>query len=497
MKRFFGFILIAAFALLSLAGARAQVLAFRLDGEGRLSFRKSLIDVKDAGEAIDADLGSPQGIFLYVRHDTPVSAVMDFMAVAKKACTYPVAVVCPLARNDKDRKYGPVAVRFADVPLKKKSGAQVVDLASGDGVGVALGDSTSGMLFRTKKTALSPGRVFTLVTVDIADFGMYTKDSTGIDDPLMYEGPGGMVDAAAFLLGFQTVGTGKEAGKGSADVEFVVTPLGTVEDVRIVRTSGVPGLDEALAGALGEMPPFWSVPTTGNKPCYARVTASVRGEMKKAASQKKPEYKDWAKFYRYEDANARMEARPAAVLMGDSITDGWAKNDPDWFREYNLAGRGISGQTTSEMLVRFRPDVIDLHPEYVVILAGINDIARNNGFIRLSKVYGNIVSMVELARFNGITPVLCTLLPAHELGWRKALGDPRPQIDSLNSMIKGYASDNDIPVIDYHSAMKDGQGAMREPLRWDAVHPNKEGYKVMEKTFLGVMLPILDKSGRK
>ena len=192
-----------------------------------------------------------------------------------------------------------------------------------------------------------------------------------------------------------------------------------------------------------------------------------------------------------------MEARPAAVLMGDSITDGWAKNDPDWFREYNLAGRGISGQTTSEMLVRFRPDVIDLHPEYVVILAGINDIARNNGFIRLSKVYGNIVSMVELARFNGIKPVLCTLLPAHELGWRKALGDPRPQIDSLNSMIRGYASDNDIPVIDYHSVMKDGQGAMLEPLRRDAVHPNKEGYKVMEKAFLGVMLPILDKSGRK
>ena len=190
---------------------------------------------------------------------------------------------------------------------------------------------------------------------------------------------------------------------------------------------------------------------------------------------------DWAKFYRYQQKNGEVVSRPKAVLMGDSITDGWARADGAWLDEYGLVGRGISGQTTSHMLVRFRRDVIELHPEYVVILAGINDIGRNNGYITVENTFNNIVSMVELAQLNGIKPVLCTLLPAFEIGWRRRVGDPRPSIAKLNSLIVDYAAGKGIPVVDYHSAMKTADGAMIPSLARDAVHPNLEGYKVMEE----------------
>ena len=206
-----------------------------------------------------------------------------------------------------------------------------------------------------------------------------------------------------------------------------------------------------------------------------------------AMAQPKPEDKDWANFKRYAAQNAQISEKPRAVLMGDSITDGWASQDGAWLAEHQFVGRGISGQTTSHMLVRFRPDVIELDPEYVVILAGINDIARNNGYISLPNIFKNIVSMVELAMSNGIKPVLCTILPAHEIGWRKQLGDPRPKIDSLNTMIRDYAEEYRLPLVDYHTAMDDGTGAIKPECRRDAVHPNLAGYKIMEKTLLDVL----------
>ena len=209
-------------------------------------------------------------------------------------------------------------------------------------------------------------------------------------------------------------------------------------------------------------------------------------------AQQKPEDKDWANFRRYESQNGPMKKRPVAVLMGDSITDAWARLDGGWLVNHQMVGRGISGQTTAQMLVRFRADVIELDPEYVCILAGINDIARNNGFIRLPNIHKNIVSMVELARAHGIQPVLCTVLPAHEIGWRKQLGDPRPQIDSLNAMIKDYAAQYGIPVVDYHAVMKDDEGGMKAEYRRDAVHPNLDGYKVMEEELLRVLGSVQD-----
>ena len=196
---------------------------------------------------------------------------------------------------------------------------------------------------------------------------------------------------------------------------------------------------------------------------------------------------DWPRYSYYAESNKLVKEKPVAVLFGDSITRNWYKNDSQWLSDNGFIGRGISGQTTMHMLPRFRPDVLELNPKYVVILAGINDIACNNGYIKLENIFKNILSMVELAIAHGISPVLCTLTPAGEIGWRREVGDPRPRIDSLNTMILKYAADNNIPVADYHSAMKTADGAMDPTYITDAVHPNLAGYKVMEKVLLEVL----------
>ena len=121
-----------------------------------------------------------------------------------------------------------------------------------------------------------------------------------------------------------------------------------------------------------------------------------------------PQIGDWAKFGRYEEANKEVSVRPKAVFMGDSITDFWVENDPDFFTDNNFIGRGISGQASAHMLVRFRRDVIDHHPKYVVILAGTNDVAKNLGVISHENTLGNIISMCELARANKIRPIICS-----------------------------------------------------------------------------------------
>ena len=195
------------------------------------------------------------------------------------------------------------------------------------------------------------------------------------------------------------------------------------------------------------------------------------------------QYKDWAKFERYQEKNAQVTSRPRAVFMGDSITDNWAKKDGDFFETNNFIGRGISGQTTSHMLVRFRRDVIDLQPKYVVILAGTNDIAKNNGEISLENILGNIISMCELARAHKIKPILCSILPAAAYRWRPAV-KPAEDIVRLNAMIQRYAKNNRIPYVDYHSVLKDENNGLPEVHAADGVHPNVECYRIMEKIIL-------------
>ena len=193
---------------------------------------------------------------------------------------------------------------------------------------------------------------------------------------------------------------------------------------------------------------------------------------------------DWAKFGRYEEQNAQVTVRPKVVFMGDSITEGWAKEDPGFFTDNNFIGRGISGQTTSHMLVRFRRDVIDLSPKYVVILAGTNDIAKNNGDISLENALGNIISMCELAKANKIRPVLCAVLPAAGFYWRPEVKAPAVDIIRLNEMIREYAENEKIPFVDFHTPLKDDSDGLPKVHAADGVHPNLQCYKIMEEIVL-------------
>ena len=192
---------------------------------------------------------------------------------------------------------------------------------------------------------------------------------------------------------------------------------------------------------------------------------------------------DWAQFYRYAEANKELSSTPFAILFGDSITDFWAGYDPDFFADNNLLGRGISGQTTSEMLVRFRNDVIALKPKVVVILAGINDIAENNGLISLDNILGNIRSMIELARLHKIKPVVCSLLPTGGFSWRPDI-KPAPIIVDFNERLAAMAKAEKIPFVNYYSALADERGALRDGLSADGCHPNIKGYRIMEPILL-------------
>ena len=206
-----------------------------------------------------------------------------------------------------------------------------------------------------------------------------------------------------------------------------------------------------------------------------------------------PPDQDWAQFGRYEEANAGVAVRPLAVLIGDSITDGWDGKDPGFFSENNLVCRGISGQVSSQMLIRFRKDVLDLNPKYAVILAGTNDIACNAGYIAPENILGNIISMCELAKTHKIKPVLCSVTPSARFGWRKSITGVSEKIENLNAMIRKYAEENRIPYVDYHSALKDENGGLPARYSGDGVHPNLEGYKIMET----ILMESLNMHGRQ
>lgn len=195
-------------------------------------------------------------------------------------------------------------------------------------------------------------------------------------------------------------------------------------------------------------------------------------------------HNDWAWISKYKDANARLPAplpgEKRVVFMGNSITENWYNIDSSFFKKNNYIGRGIGGQVSSQMLVRFREDVINLKPLVVVIEAGTNDIAENQGPISLENVFGNIVSMVELARVNGITPVIGSVLPATDFPWHHGL-KPAQKIIQLNAMLKRYAKKNHIIYVDYWSAMVNDGDGLKATLSLDGfVHPNLAGYKVME-----------------
>lgn len=196
--------------------------------------------------------------------------------------------------------------------------------------------------------------------------------------------------------------------------------------------------------------------------------------------------KSATKFANFEKYAAQNAALPPAesdqnrvVFMGNSITEGWINARPEFFESNPYIDRGISGQTTSQMLLRFRRDVIDLNPKVVVFLAGINDIAENTGTIALEDVFGNIISMVELAKSNQIQAVICSVLPANNFPWRPAI-KPADKVIELNRMLKAYATKNNMVYVDYYKAMVNDQKGLSPDLAKDGVHPTSKGYAIME-----------------
>ena len=193
---------------------------------------------------------------------------------------------------------------------------------------------------------------------------------------------------------------------------------------------------------------------------------------------------DWPWLGRFKEADLKL-APPAAgedrvVFMGDSITEGWHFDGLEgFFPGKPYVNRGISGQTTPQMLVRFRQDVIDLKPKVVVILAGINDIAGNTGPMTLEQIEDNLASMADLAEANHIRVVMCSVLPAFDFPWMPGM-TPAPKVMTLNTWIKAYAAEKGHVYVDYYAAMKDERGGLPATLSYDGVHPLPAGYAVMK-----------------
>jgi acetyl esterase/lipase/lysophospholipase L1-like esterase len=211
------------------------------------------------------------------------------------------------------------------------------------------------------------------------------------------------------------------------------------------------------------------------------IDPKIAAAMEKAALLRSQQ--DWPNLRRYAEQNDKIPA-PApnekrVVFLGNSITDGWIRSDSTFFAGKPYYDRGISGQTTPQMLVRFREDVINLKPAVVVILAGINDIAENTGPSKLEDVFGNIVSMTQLAKTEHIKVVISSVLPANRLSWRPSIV-PTEKVIQLNRMLKDYADKNGIVYLDYYSAMVDSEKGLPKNLSFDGVHPTLAGYRIME-----------------
>ena len=268
-------------------------------------------------------------------------------------------------------------------------------------------------------------------------------------------------------------------GKGKM-IDYIFYRNASALEFRILKNGyGVPYLSDHY--------PVIAVcsPMVISKEVYNEVVAH-----NKSVRTRNNRLKDWARFAYYEKQNDSIHAaggKITVVFYGNSITRNWYKMRPQFFDKHGFTGRGIGGQTSAELLVRMRQDVIDLHPKTVVIMCGTNDIAQNNGTISLEHTMGNIISMCELAKANKIRPILCSALPARSFRWNPTVPDAPEQIRQLNAMIKAYAEKHKITYVDYYSAMVAEDGGLREGLSNDEVHPLDAGYKIMEPMILKVL----------
>ncbi len=202
---------------------------------------------------------------------------------------------------------------------------------------------------------------------------------------------------------------------------------------------------------------------------------------------------DWANLTRYKQENIELKSlgkvQDRIVFMGNSITEGWSSIRPNFFKNSSFVNRGISGQTTPQMLLRFRQDVINLKPCAVVILAGINDIAGNTGPIPIDRIAENIFSMAELAEKHNIKVILCSVLPASNFSWKPGL-EPAEKVVKLNKLISKYSKEHNLIYIDYYNSMVNDSKGLQETLGSDGVHPNTQGYEIMESLLENALINI-------
>tara|TARA_B110000438_G_C15806724_1_gene647740 strand:+ start:1212 stop:1901 length:690 start_codon:yes stop_codon:yes gene_type:complete len=193
---------------------------------------------------------------------------------------------------------------------------------------------------------------------------------------------------------------------------------------------------------------------------------------------------DWPNLGFYQQDNLKLRSKSSigrVVFMGDSITEGWAQLDPDFFSKPNYINRGIGGQTTPQMLIRFKPDVLDLEPSLIFLLAGTNDIAGNTGYSTIKMITDNLFSMAELAKVNGIKVVLSSILPVYNYPWNENIIKPYKTISKINNLMKDYVHKNSLLYIDYFSNMVNNKEGLKSEYTTDGVHPSEGGYKVMSK----------------
>jgi len=204
---------------------------------------------------------------------------------------------------------------------------------------------------------------------------------------------------------------------------------------------------------------------------------------------------DWFRFNDYKADNERIiaeKAYPEVVFMGNSITENWARFHPEFFTEHNYLGRGIGGQTSAHMLVRFQSDVIDLHPKAVVIMAGTNDVARNEFWVSPEQVVNNVISMCTLAQANGIIPIISSIPPCKSFVWRPEIEDAGQTIVDINKSLKAYAEENHLVYVDYHSALVDENLGLPKALSNDGCHPNPDTYYLMEGMVVKAIKEVLN-----
>ena len=205
---------------------------------------------------------------------------------------------------------------------------------------------------------------------------------------------------------------------------------------------------------------------------------------------------DWANLARYEDYNLKVglpkKDERRVVFMGDSITEEWSNLYPEYFTEKGYINRGIGGQTTPQMLIRFKPDVVDLKPEIVVVLAGTNDIAGNTGPSNAKMITDNIFSMAEIAKAYQMKVVLSSILPVYEYDWAREIKDPPSTIQAVNDALKQYASNYGLIYLDYFSSMVDERQGLNSDYTSDGVHPNESGYILMSSLAEEVLSELLN-----